>query len=72
MRQLWVATERGFCSFSLRRIIPPLHSAFEKGSPRGVSGNHRCVCCRLEKENMCEAVENGVNYLRNEHCTERR
>lgn len=52
MRQLWVATEYGFCNFSLRRIIPPLHSAFEKGSPWEASGNHKPVHCLLAKENM--------------------
>lgn len=60
MGQLLAATERGFCNLSLRRVIPPLHSAFEK-----VLGNHRSLPCLLEKEDMCEAVENGIDYFWN-------
>lgn len=60
MGQLWAATECGFCKLNLRRVIPPLHSAFER-----VLGNHRSLPCLLGKEDMCEAVENGIDYFWN-------
>lgn len=60
MGHLWAATECGFCSLSLRRVLPHCTQPLKR-----VFGNHRSLPCLLEKEDMCEAVENGIDYFWN-------